>query len=266
MMRPRKFSTRSIMDVSSSASVTPQVAAAAAAPAQAAFKNQDRFDSLIDRINNSAGTYSQAEQLDAYSALHTMAVSGELIGMGDANQKLYNAAKSTSSVGEQLKQVSQGYTLAMAAGAQSGGASGARQAALDYYGRQGGSDQAVLFQGHINAADMSGAKPYADPNGWRTSMLAGIKLEQYVESASADGDVAQKAAGDPKLAAALRLADAKTQDAAWASSILELLGQRDPIKDKVDLSDAARRVVGDAPAAPSSGRAYEAGSVADKRI
>lgn len=249
------------MDVSAPAPATPPPAAATA------FKNQDRFNSLIDRINNTGGTYSQAEQLEAYGSLHTMAVTGELIGMGDANQKLYNAAKSTSAVGEQLKQVSQGYTLAMAAGAQSGGASAARQAALDYYDRKGGSDQAVLFQGHINAADMSGAKPYADPGGWRASMLAGIKLDQYVESASADGDVAQKAASDPKLAAALRLADAKTQDAAWAASILDLFGQRDPIKDKVDLSDAAKRVVGETQtAASSSGRAYETGSVADKRV
>lgn len=194
----------------------------AAAPVQPPFRGQDRFDGLIDKINNTGGTYSQAEQLEAYGALHTMAVTGELVGMGEANQALYNAAKSTSAIGEQLKQVSQSYTLAMAAGAQSGGAAGASRAALDYYDRQGGADQAVLFQGHINAADMTGARPYADPDSWRTSMLAGI---------------------------------------------LDLVGQRQPIRDKVDLSDAVKRVVGEAQASGSPGeRTYQAGSVADRRV
>lgn len=240
-----------------------------AQPAQQpqAFQGQEKFNALIERVSNSAGTYSEAEQLDAYTSLHTMAVSGGLVGMGDANQKLYNQVTSSSAIAQKVTQTGQAYTLAMAAGAQSGGASGARQAALDFFDKQDGATQQVLFKGHINAADMSGSTPYADANSWRTSMLAGIKLDQFVESASAKGDPYVQAKSDPKLAAALKLSESKDQSVAWAQQIADLLGGRDPIKDKVDLSDAAKKALGGPPStAQAMTAAYEAGSVASKTV
>ncbi|MDR6626862.1 hypothetical protein [Caulobacter segnis] len=241
-----------------------QTAAAQPAP-QAAFKNQDRFNELIEKVNSASST--EAEQLDAYVSLSNMASSGGMLGMGDANQKLYSQVVSTSAAAQKVKQLGQAYTMALSAGAQSGGASGARQAALDFFDTLGGVEQDTLFRGHINVADMSGATPFADVDSWRNAMLAGIKLDQFIESASNDPERAGGAAKGSKLAAALKLSEAKTQDASWIQRIADLLGQRDPIKDKVDLSEDAKRAVGDLkPAAPAGAQGYEVGSIASKRI
>lgn len=139
---------------------------------------------------------------------------------------------------------------------------------MDYFDKLGGSDQDALFRGNINAADMTGATKYAHVNSWRTSMLAGIKLDQFVESASTKGDPYVQAKNDPKLAAALKLSEAKDQSTTWAQQIADLLGGRDRIQDKVDLSDAAKRVVAATSSTSSSAKApvYEAGSVASKTV
>ncbi|MDV6330058.1 hypothetical protein [Asticcacaulis sp. 201] len=254
------------MDVTTAPSAAAQAAPPPEQP-QAAFKNQDQFSALIERVSNTAGSYSEAEQLDAYTSLQRMAVTGGMIGMGADNQKLYNQVTSSSAIAQKVRQTGQAYTLAMIAGAQSGGASGARQAALDFFDKQSPSAQNILFQGHINAANMSGSTPFASVDSWRTSMLAGIKLDQYVESASAKGDPHVQARTDPKLAAALKLSDAKDQSATWAQQIADLFGLRDPIQDKVDLSDAAKQALGTvaSPANPKPAP-YEAGALASKTV
>jgi hypothetical protein len=259
------------MEISSSPPVAPQPAAQPAVAPQSTpsdgFKNQDRFNELIGKVSNSAGSYSESEQMDAWTALHDMAVSGGLVGMGEENRKLYNES-GNSAISQKIKQVGQSYTLAMIAGQQNGGASGARQAALDFFDKQSGSNQDILFRGHVNASDMSGAKPFADVNSWRNSMLAGIKLDQFIEQSSAGGNQNEKAAANSKLATALKLSESKTQDASWTQQIADLLGQRDPIQDKVDLSEEAKRTVGQFPLTrqTASAPSYEAGSVASKRV
>ncbi|HJV42101.1 hypothetical protein [Caulobacter sp.] len=259
------------MEISSSSPVAPQPLTQQAAAPQAApsegFKNQDRFNELIGKVNNSSGSYSESEQMDAWTALHDMAVSGGLVGMGAENNKLYNES-GNSAISQKIKQIGQSYTLAMMAGQQSGGASGAKQAALNFFDKQSASNQDVLFRGRINGSEMSGAKPFADVNSWRDSMLAGIRLDQFIEKSSAGGNQNEKAAANSKLASALKLSEAKTQDASWMQQIADLLGQRDPIEDKVDLSDEARRAVG-APASSNqspSAQGYESGSIASKRV
>lgn len=241
-----------------------QTAAAQPAP-QAAFKDQDRFDALIEKMNNASST--EAEQIDAYVSLQNMASSGGMLGMGDANLKAYSQVVSNSAAAQKVKQLGQAYTMALSAGAQSGGASGARQAALDFFDKQGGVEKDALFRGHINVADMSGATPFGDVTSWRNSMLAGIKLDQFIESASSDAERADGATKDSKLASALKLSEAKSQDASWIQQIADLLGQREPIKDTVDLSEDAKRAVGDLKStAPAGAQGYEVGSIASKRI
>lgn len=240
--------------------------ASAAQPApQAAFKNQDRFNELIEKVNSASST--QAVQLDAYVSLSNMASSGGMLGMGDANQKLYNQVVSTSAAGQKVKQLGQAYTMALSTGAQSGGASGARQAALDFFDTLGGVEQDTLFRGGINLTDMSGGTPFKNVTSWRNSMLAGIKLDQFIESASTDAERAGGAAKDSKLASALKLSEVKSQDASWIQQIADLLGQREPIKDKVDLSEDGKRAVGDLKSTGAAGaQGYEIGSIASKRI
>jgi hypothetical protein len=259
------------MEISSSPPIAPQpsiqqAAAPRAGPSEG-FKNQDRFDELIGKVNNSSGSYSESEQMDAWTALHDMAVSGGLVGMGAENSKLYNES-GNSAISQKIKQAGQSYTLAMMAGQQTGGASGARQAALDFFDKQSASTQDILFRGHINASDMSGAKPFADVNSWRDAMLAGIKLDQFIEKSSVGGHQNERAAADSKLAAALKLSEAKTQDASWMQQIADLFGQRDPIQDKVNLSDEAKRAVGSqASSGPTIGaQSYVSGSIASKRV
>lgn len=259
------------MEISSSAPVAPQPSTQQAAAPQAApsegFKNQDRFNELIGKVNNSSASYSESEQMDAWTALHDMAVSGGLVGMGTENNKLYNESGS-SAISQKIKQIDHSYTLAMIAGQQSGGASGAKQAGLDFFDKQSTSNQDILFRGRINGSDMSGAKPFADVNSWRNSMLAGIKLDQFIEKSSAGGNQNEKAAANSKLAAALQLSEAKTRDASWMQRIADLLGQRDPIEDKVDLSDEAKRAVGSltTPSQATIAQSYASGSIASKRV
>lgn len=259
------------MEISSSSPVAPQPATQSAVTPQPTpsdgFKNQDRFNELIGKVNNSSGSVSESEQMDAWSALHDMAVTGELVGMGEENRKLYNDT-GKSAIFQKIKQIGQSYTLAMIAGQQSGGASGARQAALDFFDKQSAANQDILFRGRINASDMSGAKPFADVNSWRNSMLAGIKLDQFIEKSSAGGNQNEKAAANSRLASALKLSEAKTQDASWTQQIADLLGQRDPIEDKVDLSAEAKRAVGVSASLNQSTNAqsYETGSIASKRV
>lgn len=254
------------MEISSSPPAAPQPAIAQSAPPEG-FKNQDRFAELIVKVNNSSGSYSEREQMDAWVALHDMAVTGGLVGMGAENNKLYNES-GNSAISQKIKQVGQSYTLAMISGQQSGGASGARQAALDFFDTQSGSNQDILFRGHINASDMSGSKPFADIDSWRNSMLAGVKLDRFIEKSSVSGNRNEKAAASATLAAALKLSEAKTQDASWMQQIADLLGQRDTILDKIDLSDEAKRAVGSQSASTqaASTQSYESGSIASKRV
>ncbi len=77
----------------------------------------------------------------------------------------------------------------------------------------------------------------------------------------------EKAAANSKLASALKLSEAKTQAARWMQQIADLLGQRDPIEDQIDLFDAAKRAVGFAGLFdPNTGpQSYESGSIASRR-
>lgn len=253
------------MEIASQATGSAGQIVAAPAPPEG-FKNQDRFNELIGMVNNSSGAFSETEQLDAWTALHDMAVTGGMIGMGDDNRKLYNQS-ANSAIAQKVKRIGQGYTMAMIAGAQAGGASGARQAALDFFDKQSGGNQDILFRGHINASDMSGAKPFTDVEGWRSSMLAGIRLDRFIETSSAGGALNEKAAANAKLAAALKLSDAKRQDTTWIKQIADLLGERDPIEDKVSLSDEGKRALNAAsPSVPKVERPYEIGSLASKRV
>jgi hypothetical protein len=254
------------MEISSLSAGSASQTVAAPAP-QEGFKNQDRFNELIGKVNNSSGAYSETEQLEAWTALHDMAVTGGMIGMGDDNRKLYNQS-ANSAIAQKVKQIGQGYTMAMIAGAQTGGASGARQAALDFFDRQSAGNQDILFRGHINASDMSGARPFGDIEGWRASMLAGIRLDRFIETSSAGGAVNEKAATNAKLATALKLADAKRQDVTWMKQIADLLGERDPIEDKVSLSDQGKRAwnAASSSVAKVEPRPYEIGSLASRRV
>jgi len=248
------------MEISSTQPIAPLPAP------QSPFKNQDEFNALIEKVNNPSS--SKAEQVDAYVSLQNMATSGGMLGMGEANAKAFGQVVSNSFAAQKVKQLGQAYTLAMAAGVQTGGASGARQAALDFFDKQSGEDQDALFRGHINVADMSGSKPFADVNSWRNSMLAGIKLDQFIEKSSAGGKQNEKVAANSKLASALKLSEAKTQDASWMQQIADLLGQRDPVEDKVDLSDEAKRAVGSQASSSQTigAQSYESGSIASKRV
>lgn len=208
--------------------LSPAAKAATAAGAPPNFAAHDQVQDLFDRINNVGGAYARADQLDAFKTLHKMAVTGGLIGMGADDQKAYNAAMSSSSIGQDVQRLTAAYTAAMIAGADKGGASGARQAALDHFNALDPSDQEVLLDGNINAADMSGASKHPDVDSWRDAMAAGVKLDRFVEAASAKGDPYQLAKSNPKLATALTLSGSSQQDAGWVARITDLLGQDDP--------------------------------------
>jgi len=240
-----------------------------AAPA-AAFQNQDRFNELIERVGNKSRTFSETEQLDAYTALHDMAVTGGLRDIGADNNKIYNETLSNSAVFQKVRNLHQKFVIAQIDAYRNGGGSASQQAGLDFFDKLSPGDQDALFRGGINGSDMTGARPYTDMKGWRDAMVASIKITKFIEDASGDEEPIHAAARNPKIAAAIRLADvqAGAKSSSWIQQIADFLGEREPVKDKVDLSNDAKRVLAtQAPASKAPVQSlYETGSVTSLHV
>lgn len=237
-----------------------------------------RFDELSATVLDASGKSTEDQQLTAYQALHALSVTGQLIGIEDDRRKVFDQATFDSDVGRRSQQLSKRYIQSVNAAGQSDGAVGALKAALSNFDSLSSSDQNVLFATTLNAADRTGAKPYADAQAWRDNTSAQLKMVDYMQSAGvvgANGRLDHKAAaskaGDAKFASALRLSLRRDNNSAdWTASVQQLFGA-DRAADRVDLSPAAQQLVAQpaAAAVPSSSAApaavpYRAGTLVSR--
>lgn len=223
-----------------------------------------RVQTLASTALDTSGKFTEAERLQAYVFVQEMAATGQMKGMGNMGLDLY-AQVNRSEIGQKSQQLQRDQAAAVMA-ASRGGTDGpaAAKAALAYYDGLSSSDQNIYFQTAINPPLRDGKK-FASVQGWRDNMNAAIKLGEYTHANRdliASGATAK--ADDPKLAAALKLgAAADAGSAAWSSLVLKLFA--DPT-DKVDLSDDARRLIGDTKDAHRSSSPYQQGAIASKII
>jgi len=256
------------MDVSPTNAATPPPPAASSA----FDANKDRFKELTSAVLDQSGKLSEEQRVQAYQDLHTMAVSGQLRGMSEDDRKVYENASTGSDIGKRSQQLQTAYIQSVDVARQAGGAKAALSAALSSYDALSSSDQNVLFKTGINAADRTGKTPYADVQGWRDNINAQQQMLSYMQSSGAldaggvlKSDVAaSKSAEDPTFAAATKLSQVKDNNsAAWTQAVLSLFKVNSPT-DKVNLSDDAKKIVGDVPA--STSRGYTEGSLASKKV
>jgi len=251
---------------------TDRYAATRAAPDYGA--RQQRFDDLTATVLDTSGKSSDDQRVQAYETLHSLSVTGQLIGVGDDRAKVYDQITSDSDVGRRAQALQQQFGQAVNGAVQAGGPQAALKAVASSFDALSPSDQNLLFRTTINAADRTGAKPYADVQAWRDNVDAQQKMVGFMKSAgvvTGNGALDQKAAAakavsDPKFAAALRLSLRRDNNSSdWTQAVIQLFGGNAP-KDTVQLSDAAKQYLSAAPAnaaAPAAPAepAYTQGSI-----
>ena len=246
-------------------------ARSAAGRAQPDFaERMARFDDLSATVLDTSGKFTDDQRLAAYQNLHTMSVTGQLIGAEGDRRAVYDEVTFDSDIGQRAQQLSAGFIQSVNAAAQGGGASAALKAAKSSFDNLSSSDQAVLFATTLNAADRLGQRPYADIQGWRDNTEAQSQMVDYMQASGAvgaNGQLDYRAAAaksaDPKFAAALKLSQRRDNNSAdWTQSVLSLFtAARAP--DRVELSPEAQKLVGTAaPAtAPAPAAPYKAGAL-----
>ena len=124
-------------------------------------------------------------------------------------------------------------------------------------------DRKVIFSTSINAPQLGGARPYADEADWRNVKAASYKLSKYVEdNRTSESD--QSSPQNVQMQKALELLQSRQQDTGWAKQIADLFGGRGDIKDRIDLSPEAQKLVGDLSPKTTTSAPYVQGSIASK--
>lgn len=240
---------------------SPAIEAAKAAPDFA--EKVSRFQNLASTILDSTGKFSEAERVQAYVSAHEMAVTGQLMGMGNAGMDRL-AEVHRGDIGQKVQQLQRDMSAAVMPIGMAGDGPGATRAALAFYDGLSASDQDILFQTSINAP-LSDGKKFANVQAWRDNMNASILMSEYtLANRDLIASGATSKADDPRFAAAIKMNNSgEVGSASWSSMVLKLF---EGPKDKVDLSDGARRLVGDIKDAPRPGSQYQEGSIASKTI
>jgi hypothetical protein len=267
------------MDVTTSNSFVDPVARAAA-PLGAAQARPDyaartaRFDELAGAVLDTSGRFTETQRVEAYQTLQTLSATGQLIGVEDDRRKVLDQVTFESDISRRAERLSASFIQSVNVAAQSGGAGGALEAAAAAFGALSPSDQTILFATTLNAADRTGARPFADIQAWRDNTSAQLKMVDYLKTAGVvgvDGRLDHRAAAarsdDVKLAAALKLSLRRDNNSAdWTQSVLRLFGgERRP--DRIDLSPAAQKALDAAPGLRSRPEPapYRAGELVSRR-
>ncbi|MFZ0268594.1 hypothetical protein [Caulobacter sp.] len=212
-------------------------------------QNKDRIDQFSSMLNDTSGKFTADEQLDAYNGLHEMIVRGEMKGMSHEGSVSVGKAMFETPMGKKVQETQANFMAKFESIRHRGSA----ESILDQvraFDSFSSADQKIIFTTSLNAAMLGGSKPYTDVDNYRTVKAAAYKLSKYVEdNRPAEEDPA--AAQNTQMQKALKLLQSGQQDTAWADQIALLFGTRQDIKDRVDLSPEARKVVGDV--SPSSG-------------
>lgn len=262
-------------------SLSAPISVAAAPPAPAAVSGPPdyaarvaRFDSLAAAAADAAASLDQ--RVSAYADLQTLQASGGLVGLDADRRQQLDRITYDSDIGQRAQTLSRSYVEAVNTAGRSGGASAALRAAAAQVDSLSASDKAILFAATLNAADRSGARPYADLQAWRENTDAQARMVDYMQQSGAVGPdgrmdyraAAAKAVSDPQFAKVLRLSQRRDNTSPdWTSAVQGLLGGSVRGPDRLDLSPEARaRLAAAPPAAPAPAQPapYRAGTLVSR--
>jgi len=253
---------------------SPQPTAVTQVPAgqPGSAEDLERFDELLKTVNNADGQASEDDRVKAYASIHTLGVSGRLGRLdGERAQQLNDLYK--GDIAERSNAAHNRIVQSLIA-ARDRGASSADivQTALSQFEGLSEPDQKILFETNINATQLGGFKPYKDVNSYKDNLRAQLLVTKAVADSgvvTANGGIdeaaaAKKAAEDPRFAALYKLTQVKNNNASsWTEQVLQLFRQPE---DKVDLSGAARSLIGGEPKAKSPVPGYREGALASVKV
>ena len=203
--------------------------------------NRALVEQLKATLNDKSGKFSADEQLAALSSIQDLWVNGQLKGATHDESLSVGQALTDSAMGQKVKALQDSYVAKYQAYRFQGGATAIR-GQVEAFDSFSADDQKVLFNGGINASLMGG-KPYANEADWRNVKASAYKLSKYVEDTQAS-EAAPGSSKDVQMQKALKLLQSGQQNTAWAKQISDLFGGREEIKDRVDLSPEAQKLVG----------------------
>ena len=212
-----------------SAAPAPPVAAVAAVSGPPDFAARvGRFDTLAAAASDTSAGLEQ--RLSAWSDLQAMSVSGGMVGLDSERRQQLDQITYDSDIGQRAQALSRSYVQTVNAAGQSGGPAAALRAATAQVDSLSAPDKAILFAATLNAADRSGARPYADLQAWRDNTDAQLRMVDYMQQSGAVGTdgrldyraAAAKAVSDPQFAQVLRLSQRRDNTSArsracWAA-------------------------------------------------
>lgn len=218
------------------------------------------FTSLAAVVLDESGQSTGAAKLAAYDAIMKMGVTDQLIGTGAEGRALLDKV-SQSETGQRVYRLQDEFTRTANA-MLTPGSKNFGNVMVDLFDSYSAEDQAILFNSVISPTTMTGSRRFADVGAWKVNVEAQATLSDYMAKAQSDPSTQS----DPKFAQAEKLWQvADNSSANWTALVLKLFGNTPDYK--IDLSDDARRVVGDVgPSARTPPMPYETGSIASKVI
>jgi hypothetical protein len=223
-------------------------------------ENLARMSSLAAIVLDDSGSKTKADKISAYLEIDKMAVTQQFEGSGRDTQNLYNEVF-RSKTGQEIQELQETFMQSIQAISGLGRDSTNGQMLVDIYDTYSASDQAILFDSIINPTYMGGVRKYADEAAWRANVRAQDTLSSFI-AASEKSSGAQKTPAYAEARALLARNDTETPT--WTALVLKLFGETSDYR--LDLSAEARAAVGDTTRADRDPKAYEAGSIASRRI
>lgn len=220
-----------------------------------------RLQALAATVLDTSGTSSGEDRLAAYEAVFKMSVTGGLKDIADSDTRaLYDQVALHSDIAQRAEAVRRQVADKVMSDLNRGVPR--TQLEKDAFASLSGGDQTLYFRTSVNAPDKTGAQRFGSIDSYRQYLSATAQLGELLRNGQADG-------AEGNYASALKLSAASPKAGAeesWTSQALKLFGGGAP-KDKVDLSDSAKKAIGDLNdldrAVPSP---YGAGSVASKVV
>lgn len=208
------------------------------APAAVFTKYKGQFLSLTSVVLNIGTKYDLEAQFRAYMGLQDMSLSGKLRGMDPGNERLWMETH-RSSIGLMKDYLQQMVASAVESTGNSGAAAAA-QAELRKFEAMSALEQKVYFNAVVNTPDAYGRTPYTDAAEYQKTLA-----EQANGSSSTDsvGTSSGTSASSATASTSTTWADESATASDAASTTSTAVSSTGTV-DKVDLSPAAKRIVG----------------------
>lgn len=219
--------------------------------------NIDQFSALSAVILDKTGSRSEADKTAAYMKTREMVLAGKLVGSGEEGKVLHNAVFE-SETGQRIYNLQLEYTQSVNRAFVPGTGQDLGQMMVEAFDTYSAADQAILFDMVISPNFRDSGRRYASETDWRANVRAqSLALAYRAEVES--GDEGSRSA---EIDALLQQRDVSTPT--WTALMLKLLGETPDYR--LDLSEHARRLVGERADGEKPAKTYETGSMVSQRI